>query len=89
MTISKDIKDRLIDGLITAFIFAAALSWRETLVQGMQLVLPENTNAFWSELIVSSGITAIVITVVYILLKTNRVVDSALHLTDEEDRSQS
>lgn len=85
MEISKDIKDRLVDALISALVFAAALSWRETLVLGMQIILPDDVNDFWSELAVTGGITAIVLTIVYLLIKTSRVVDNTFHLDKDDD----
>lgn len=83
MYISKDIKDRLVDALITAFIFAAALSWQKTFAEVMKAILPVESYV-WSELSASAGITAIAITLVYLLIKSSRIADDSLGLKAEE-----
>jgi hypothetical protein len=84
MAMSKEIKDRLVDALISAFTFAAALTWRDTLVSLMKEILPDEANDIWSELIVSGAITLVVVFLIYTLIKSSRAADTALGLEDED-----
>ena len=87
MTMSKDIKDRLSDALISAFTFAAALSWRESLMSLVDYYLPNEVSRLWADIVISTIITAIVILIIYFVLKANQVADERLKMfsdTDEE-----
>ena len=57
---SKDIKDRLSDALISAFTFAAALSWRESLMSLVDYYLPNEVSRLWANIVISTIITSIV-----------------------------
>jgi hypothetical protein len=87
MVITKEIKDRMFEALISAFTFAAALTWRDTLVSLMKEVLPDEANDIWSELIVSSAITVLVIVLIFVLLRTSRATDAALDLDENEQKN--
>lgn len=76
MRISKNIKDRLLDALITAFVFAASLTWKDTLVQIIDHSLPGDSGSIWAELIVAAAVTLIVILLVYLLIKSDQAAES-------------
>jgi|GEM_PF-4766947 len=84
MKISKNIKDRLIDALITAFVFAAALAWREAFVKVLNKYIDEE-HSVWSEVVVAFFITSIVVVLVYILLKSDSIAESHFLKYKEED----
>ena len=88
MTMSKDIKDRLIDALITAFVFAAALSWRDTLLNVVTETLPEGMSTLWADVLVTLVITGIVLLLVYVLLKSSRAVDNKFGLKGVDPESK-
>lgn len=89
METSKQIKDRLIDALITAFVFAAALAWKDTLVAVLNRVLPGETT-IWSDVIVTLLITAIVITLIYFIIKSDDIAEEKLMtLTDKEQEDKN
>lgn len=75
MQVSKSVKDRLIDALVTAFVFAAAISWRETILKVLNVYFPWDDNSVWSEVIVTLIITVIVFTLIYVLIKGDTVVN--------------
>ena len=85
---SKDIKDRMVDALITAFIFAAALSWREALVKLLNTYLPIDDSGALSELIVTTIITVIVLILVYIVIKTDSFTEKKFFKSAENDNSK-
>lgn len=88
MNVSKEIKDRLIDALITALVFAAALAWKDTLVALLNRVLP-NENTIWSDVIVTVLITGIVILLVYFIIKSDDLAESKLlSFTDKADEDK-
>lgn len=91
MKVSKNIKDRLIDALITALVFAAALAWKDTLVGLLNKALPDE-KAIWSDVIVTLLITCIVIALVYFIIKGDNMAENKL-LTftdkDQKDKDQS
>lgn len=87
MLMNKEIKDRLADALISAFTFAAALSWRETLLAAVEYFLPGDANRLVADVIISLIITFIVIAVVYFVLIANNVVEEKFQtFRDDVDR---
>lgn len=87
MPITKNIKSRLIDALISAFTFAAALAWRETLLQVINRFLPQEDNTLWSEVLVTLMLTAIVIMLIFFLLKSDELVDHKFY--DQENHEDN
>jgi len=84
MTVSKQIKDRLLDALITAFVFAAALTWKDTLTAVLNKVLPFETT-IGSNIIVTLLITCIVIGLVYSIIKADGMAeDKILSFSDRD-----
>lgn len=86
MTTAKNIKDRLIDALITAFVFAAALAWKDTLVMVLNRILPDE-QSLWSDVIVSLLITSIVIALAYVILKSDDIAEHTLMSPTNETAS--
>ena len=89
MQISKNIKDRLIDALIMAFVFAAALSWRDTFVKVLTEFLPYERSAIWAEVASSAFITAVVVLIVYAVLKTDSAIERNSTMFDDAKKSDS
>lgn len=85
MKISKQIKDRLIDALITAFVFAAALAWKDTLVAVLNKVLP-GENTIWSDVIVTLLITCTVIALIYLIIKGDDIAEDNLLTFNDKDQ---
>ncbi len=85
MTVSKQIKDRLLDAVITAFVFAAALAWKDTLTAVLNKVLPFETT-IWSNIIVTLLITVIVIGLVYSIIKADDMAEA--NILSFSDRDQ-
>lgn len=85
MKISKKIKDRLVDSLISAFTFAAALAWRSTLLEVLDKLFPED-NSIWSEILVTTLLTIIVIFLIYTLLKGDKIIND--HVVDESEEGK-
>ena len=82
---SKDIKDRLTDALISAFTFAAALSWRESLLAIVDYYIPNDIGRLWADLIITVVITIIVISIIYFVLKANQVANNTFKVFSEDD----
>ena len=82
---SKDIKDRLTDALISAFTFAAALSWGESLLAIVDYYIPNDIGRLWADLIITVVITIIVISIIYFVLKANQVANNTFKVFSEDD----
>lgn len=87
MRASKNIKDRLVDALIMAFVFAAALSWRDTFVVVVTEYLPYERSEIWAEVAISAFITIIVVSIIYGMLKADSAVE--LHSTMFDDDTET
>lgn len=86
MTVSKQIKDRLINALITAISFAAALAWKDTFVVVLNKTLPGD-NTIWSDIIVSFLITGIVIALIYFIIKSDDLAEEKLLTFNDQDQN--
>lgn len=79
-------RDKVFESLITAFTFVAAISWRESLLALFEEILPTNTNILWAEFGITLFITVIVVVMIYLIRKTEDVVDARF---ETEDASKS
>ena len=89
MTVSKEIKDRLINALITAIVFAAALAWKDTMVLVLNSILP-GEKTIWSDVIVSFAITGTVLVLIYGIIKgDNAAENNLLTFTDTDEQTET
>lgn len=86
MEITKTVKEKIFDALITAATFVAAVSWRETLIRILEKFLPGDNADLWSEIIVTSIITIIVIVLIVIFVTADKTIDSTFNLQDEDNK---
>lgn len=84
---NKTAKNKVFESLVTAFTFVAAISWRETLITLLERVFPEENGALWAEITITLIITIIAITVIYMLVKAERIVDHTILDKEEDDSS--
>jgi hypothetical protein len=91
MVMSKEIKDRLADALISAFTLAAAISWRETLIKIVEFYLPGDVPQLWANVAITMIITLIVIGIIYFVLIADRAAENTFdtfQVDDEENEKR-